>query len=216
MQSNTNALKENRKRKLFFNQDRISRIIDSHFTYSKIKRGKVILAWGPMFSGKTSTIIETGRIFRESGLRVVFVKSDIDDRYQKREIVSHDDKRVSAFSVSKLTTNIGLSSVAVDADVVLIDEGQFFDDIAEFCQLMAANKVTVIVAALKTSHTGDLFPNVASLLPVCNAIVTLKGLCRLCDNESMYTQRTTKTNNLIEVGVSQYRPLCRMCWLRIK
>ena len=81
---------------------------------------------GPMFSGKTTKLLELLNTAINQNQRVIAFKHDVDDRYSSTEIRTHDQKSFKAVSCSKLSS---CYSIALKNDWIGIDEGQFFPDI---------------------------------------------------------------------------------------
>ena len=86
--------------------------------------GWIEVVAGCMFSGKTEELIRRLNRARYATQRVVVFKPSIDVRYAKEDIVSHSEYRFPCIPVkdaSEILTLVG------DAQVVGIDEAQFFD-----------------------------------------------------------------------------------------
>ncbi|XP_012891521.1 PREDICTED: thymidine kinase, cytosolic isoform X3 [Dipodomys ordii] len=78
---------------------------------------------------------------------------------------------------------------AMSVAVVGIDEGQFFPDIVEFCETMANNGKTVIVAALDGTFQRKAFGAILNLVPLAESVVKLTAVCMECFREASYTKR---------------------------
>src|SRR5450756_1134308 len=89
------------------------------------KRGSIEVITGSMFSGKTEELIRRLRRAQFAGLRVEIFKPALDKRYSETRVVSHDDKSIISTPVDNASAILLL---AVDVNVVGIDEAQFFDD----------------------------------------------------------------------------------------
>ena len=64
---------------------------------SKYKRiPEFIMFVGPMFSGKTSRLLATIDRFQYQNKRVAVFKPQMDERYSKTEIVTHNGKKIDA------------------------------------------------------------------------------------------------------------------------
>jgi thymidine kinase len=51
-------------------------------------------------------------------------------------------------------------------DVIGVDEGQFFQEIVEFCELLANQGKTVVVSALDGTFERKPFGNIINLIPL--------------------------------------------------
>ena len=107
---------------------------------------------GPMDSGKTTHLQTRVAEHRISGRKVGVVKHSRDTRWHAQDCLqTHDNKRTPAdlrANTAKEVTNYALRE---SLDVVVIDEGQFFRDIAEEADHMASVGITVIIAALDSN-----------------------------------------------------------------
>lgn len=80
---------------------------------------------------------------------------------------------------------------AKNYEVIAIDEGQFFEDIAEFCEDLANNGKIVIVAALDGTFERKAFNKILDLIPLCEKVKKLTAVCYYCKMENAsFTKRT--------------------------
>src|SRR5436309_10452397 len=89
------------------------------------RRGWIEVICGSMFSGKTEELIRRLKRVKIANLKAEIFKPAFDTRYDKINIVSHDENHIVSTPVES-SQNILL--LAQDVDVVGIDEAQFFDE----------------------------------------------------------------------------------------
>ena len=95
------------------------------------------LIMGPMFAGKSSELQSIVKRRTAIGQNVLVVKHSIDVRYltvsgdSPSEIINHDKHRCSAVACELLCSLLERSDF-LNADLIIIDEGQFFEDLVEF------------------------------------------------------------------------------------
>src|SRR6476661_3049559 len=89
------------------------------------EHGWIEVITGSMFSGKSEELIRRIRRAQIARQKVQVFKPVVDDRYSHDHIVSHSDMRIASTNVR--TSDDILQQVAVETEVVGIDEGQFFD-----------------------------------------------------------------------------------------
>lgn len=121
------------------------------------RNGWVEVICGPMFSGKSEELIKRLRTAVFGGLKVMAFRPKIDTRSEPDQIQSHDATKFGAIEISDIEEIIAL---ATDADVVGIDEIQFFPDfrrVVTVCDFLAARGVRVIVAGLDLDYHGEPF-----------------------------------------------------------
>lgn len=170
----------------------ITRFPSSNFLHSSIPisaiSGSIELIVGPMFAGKSSELLKRVIHAEAGGYKVTVVKSDVDGRYSKTEVVTHDGTRRHCHAVPSL---MNFRSVAgkVDyssADVIAIDEAQFFPDLLEFCaQAADVDGKRLLVAGLDGDFKRRKFGQVLELIPLADSITKLNARCRFCEEEAV-------------------------------
>lgn len=175
--------------------------------------GKIILILSCMFSGKTEMLISFARRYMISKKRICIVKYSKDTRYSNMDVCSHNLTNIeSTFSCNRLG-DIESSSKVQDSDVILIDEGQFFPDIAEFSDKYACLGKTIVIAALNSTYQRKPFPVIADLIAISEEIINLKAVCSICTGDAYFTKRITDNNDLEVIGgIESYQPRCRKCF----
>ena len=123
--------------------------------------GWIEVICGSMFSGKTEELIRRLKRAEIAQMKVEIYKPKIDSRYSVEHIVSHNQLKMKSIMVNTASDILEQSK---DADVVGIDEAQFFgDDLVQVCHILAKNKKRVVVAGLDTDYKGNPFgpmPNI--------------------------------------------------------
>lgn len=172
--------------------------------------GEVHLIIGCMFSGKTTELIRRIKRYRIAGKKCVLIKYIEDTRYSGTKACTHDQNMMNALSVPKLAS-ISRSEIQ-SADIVGIDEGQFFSDIVDFCELCTTMGTTVIVAALDGDYKRRPFGKICELIPKSERVDKLQAICKNCSNNASFTQRKVASSSLKMVGGSElYEAVCRNC-----
>jgi thymidine kinase len=172
--------------------------------------GKIELILGPMFSGKSTRLIELIRKSVYKAKKSIMIKYFADKRYsEKSEIVTHDLLKYDSIDCKNLRDSFDLLK---KYDVIGIDEGQFFPDIVEVCQELALLKKTVIVAALNGDFRMEPFPVISRLIPKADKIKLLKAYCFNCHKDAKFSLRIVQSNETVLIGAGEaYKPACREC-----
>ena len=98
-------------------------------------------------------------------------------------------------------------------DVVGIDEGQFFEDIIEFCEEAANSGKIVVVAALDGTFERKPFGNIINLIPLAEMVTKLSAVCVYCTREAAFTKRVVENKEVQLIGGAEmYKPVCRVCF----
>lgn len=173
--------------------------------------GWIEVICGSMFSGKTEELIRRMRRAQIARQKIELFKPKIDTRYSEVEIVSHDMQKISSHVISKPRQILELS---LEAQVVGIDEAQFFDrSLVKTCQTLANMGKRVIVAGLDQDYRGVPFDPIPELLAIAEYITKTHAICVICGNPANHTQRKTDDENKVVIGASDlYEARCRNCF----
>ncbi len=173
--------------------------------------GWVEVICGSMFSGKSEELIRRLRRAEIAKQRVAIFKPKLDDRYRADHIVSHSQISLPSQAVS---TSAEIAELAGDAQVVGIDEVQFFGPrVVGVCQDLAAGGRRVIVAGLDTDYRGRPFEPIPELLAIAEYITKTLAICVVCGGPGNRSQRKTPSGERIVVGAADvYEARCRHCF----
>ena len=172
--------------------------------------GRIEIIIGPMFSGKSTRLMEVIRKYIYKDKKTVMVKYKEDKRYsEKSEVVTHDLTKYESIECKNLFESF---EKLKHYDIIGIDEGQFFSDLVEICQKLALLKKIVVVAALNGDFRMDPFPNVSKLISKADKIKLLKAYCFHCYKDAYFSLRVVQNNDTILIGAGEaYKPACRNC-----
>jgi len=175
------------------------------------RRGWIEVICGSMFSGKTEELIRRLKRARIANLKTEIFKPIIDTRYDDVKIISHDESSVPSIPVD---SSRKILSLAADADVIGIDEAQFFDeDLPLVCDTLALQGIRVIVAGLDMDYTTKPFGQIPFVLARADYITKLHAICMKCGNIANYSYRKVKDEDPIMLGAKDfYEPRCRTCY----
>ena len=178
--------------------------------------GYLELIIGPMFAGKTTTLLTRYKSKKLSKKPKLLIK------------YKHDTR----FSINCVRTHCG--SINIEADVfvdalikiqgdildkykfIFIDEGQFFPDLHDFVVKMLNADKHIYIAGLNGTFKQEPFPNLnlQNLIPLCDNIIFLRATCHLCKrkNCASFTTRNCANQELIVIGGENlYKVTCRKC-----
>ena len=171
-----------------------------------------------MFAGKTSALQSIIRRHEALGIKCAVYKPVSDTRYgEDFYIYSHDKTRVSALPVTYLRQQM-LNSAYIDAKLIVVEEGQFFDDLYEFVlKAVERDGKHVVVGGLDGDCFRKPFGQILNLIPLADRVTKLTSLCKICADGTigLFTFRKTNSKETIEVGGPEaYMPLCRKHYLK--
>lgn len=175
------------------------------------------LITGCMFSGKTSEIIKVAKMNKLLNKNVLIINYDKDTRYTDHNnlIITHEGTSFDCVPCAKdLLFFFKNKFVYKNADVVCINEGQFFDRLVEFCSSACSEGKDVYVCGLDGDYLMRPFGEILNLIPMCDSYIKLHALCMTCKNGTYasFTKKIKDSDNLIEIGSTEmYIPVCRKC-----
>ena len=175
------------------------------------RRGYIEVICGSMFSGKTEELIRRLKRVKIANLKVEIFKPKVDIRYDEKNIVSHDENAIISTPIDNSQTILLL---AQDADVIGIDEAQFFDDqLPDVCDQLALKGIRVIVAGLDMDFSGKPFGQMPFLLAKADYVTKLHAICVRCGNIANYSYRKHADKGQVLLGEkNNYEPRCRKCY----
>lgn len=182
--------------------------------------GKLTVATGPMFSGKTEELLRRVRRAFHADIGVQIFSPSTDTRREGR-LVSHAgtdlvDLRVP-FQVSVLHPYEAFAArVRANVRYVALDEAQFFASsaITEVLTLLHRG-VSVFASGLDRDFRGEPFGIVPQLLAHADEVLKFTAICAHCKSEqgSMSLRLAESTEQVLIGDRDAYAPLCRACWV---
>ncbi len=175
------------------------------------KVGWIEVICGSMFSGKTEELIRRLKRARIARQKVEIFKPALDTRYSEVAVVSHDETAIPSTPVD---TAAQILLLAGDADVVGVDEGQFFDlALVDVCQHLARQGKRVLVAGLDQDYQGRPFEPIPQLMAVAEYVTKLHAVCMVCGAPANHSQRLAASDARVLLGARDtYEPRCRRCF----
>jgi len=177
---------------------------------SPLETGWIEVIAGCMFSGKTEELIRRLKRAQIAKQKVKIFKPLIDSRYSQYNIVSHSDQSLPSIVIKDAKD---LLEHCKDAQVIGIDEAQFFDNsLVDICNELANSGKRVIVAGLDQDYKGIPFEPIPQLLAVAEYITKTLAICVECGNPADKTQRKVHFKERVLVGAADsYEARCRKC-----
>jgi thymidine kinase len=200
--------------------------------------GQLFVYFGPMFSGKSSKLLQELSTYADIGMKTLYINHADDDR------VTHGDTTVSThssqyFGLSKQVDSRKVASLAtidpsnpVNYQVIGIDESQFFDDLVPtVTQWVQKEHKIVICVGLDGDAFMKPFGHLLELIPLADRVEKLTAKCHRCLENlrslrehgnavvfsgpgplclAPFTRRLTcETSQRVVGGADKYIPVCR-------
>ena len=152
-------------------------------------RGSITVITGPMFSGKTAELIRLCERAMIARRKVVLIRPALDNRTEPETVRSRFGV---AFPAWPVLDSGAIEAVVTEthADVVAIEEAQFFDrGLVAIAERLADRDRAVIVNGLNRDFLGRPFGPVPDLLAIADEILMLSAICMVCGESASRTQR---------------------------
>lgn len=180
---------------------------------------KLVVICGPMFSGKSSLLIQRVKRYVIAHQKVQVFKPSMDFRYGATRVTAHDrtDLEVATGIKPLAVSETDRIVIHDDTNVVGFDEAQFFDKtwLLSIIDGLLKNGITVICACLDQNTYGEPFGVTPDLLALADEVIKLKAICVVCHEDAGKTYRELPytDNKAVEVGgMGLYEPRCSRCW----
>ena len=174
--------------------------------------GYLEIILGPMFSGKTTRIIQIYKEFAYIQKKVCVINYVGDKRYDSSLLSTHDKTMIPCVNAERLDS---VTDEWIGCDVVIINEGQFFADIYETVLHMVDDLgKKVYICGLDGDFKRNKFGRLLDLIPHSNTVQKLNSLCALCKNgkKAIFSKRVSQEDDQVVIGSDNYIPLCRSCF----
>jgi len=197
-------------------------------TSSLKTKGYLELIVGPMYSGKTSKLLEVYKQCNFCDITVCVINHSLDKRYHNSMLTSHDKIMIPCLNVDNLS-NLWFNNGEIDltsfsdntehkfirnAEVILINEGQFFRDLHYVVNDMLKNNKVVYICGLDGDFERKRFGELLDLIPLCDKVTKLTSLCSLCKNGTpgIFSKRLSNETEQTVIWSKNYIPVCRICY----
>ena len=191
--------------------------------------GSLTIIFGPMFSGKTTRLIQELTRFVDvtkdsHSTKCLLVNHSFDDRNPDIGVSSHGSSFKGISDLINITQSDKLEKVDYkEFDVIGIDEGQFFEDLEIVCDWVNSGK-NVIISGLISDSFMKPFGKIHTLIPFSDNVIQCHAICSECLNfygriitpdslsamKAAFTYRLENSNSQISIGASdKYVPVCR-------
>tara|TARA_Y100000768_G_scaffold387239_1_gene377883 strand:+ start:5566 stop:6117 length:552 start_codon:yes stop_codon:yes gene_type:complete len=175
------------------------------------------LAFGPMFSGKTTWLInEHNKLPCHDN--TLFINHTFEyDRNPFDYCVSHNNVQCTTKSVfSKTLTQYNIEFISTqNIKNIFVNEGQFFDDLDKWLYNMQCSDINIWVSGLDYDYKQKPFGKILLCIPLCDEYHKLTSICAVCQDVACFTKRTSHDKKKVLIGNDdKYMPVCRKCYFK--
>jgi len=165
-----------------------------------------------MFSGKTTRLIEIYNRYKHTKQKVIAINYTLDTRYDDKMLSTHDKIKIPCVFSEHITPMLDNPDIK-NADIILINEGQFFQDIVSTVKILVdVMHKRVYICGLDGDFERNKFGNLLELIPFCDNVTKLHSNCHVCSADAIFSHRTSHEAGQVVIGSFNYVPLCRKCY----
>ena len=182
---------------------------------------KLYFKYGAMGSSKTAQALITKYNYEENELRVWLIKPATDNRAGEQTVRSRIGLEAEAETVSPSDDLYAVFSARNNADVVIVDECQFFTpaQIDQLRKIVDDFRVPVLCFGLRTDFSTKLFPGSRRLFEIADNIEEIKTICD-CGAKATVNARidgnghiVTEGDQVLIGGNDSYIAMCHRCYV---
>lgn len=185
--------------------------------FQKNNEGYLSLIVGPMYSGKTTTILELKKKYDLTNMKSLVINYAEDKRYDSKLLSTHDKRKINCMNLYNLT-DIMKQDILQFYDIFLINEGQFFQDLKDVViELVDKYNKKVYIAGLDGDFERNGFTQIKELYSYADEIIKKYSICVECKTgkRALFSYRLTNEREQKVIGADNYIPLCRSCYNRL-
>ncbi len=182
---------------------------------------------GPMFSGKTTRLMDIYKKFSFCDIQTMVINYAKDNRYSEVLLSSHDKVMIPCIKALHLNDLVQFNADGtidpespyynyfLETKVILINEAQFFDTITEWVTIAVEKyQKNVYICGLNSDFKRQKFGNWLDLELLCDNVVLLHSFCSKCKKKpGIFSHRLSKEEELEVIGADCYIPVCRTCYI---
>lgn len=185
---------------------------------------KLFFKYSTMNAGKSIDLIRINHNYIENGKKTICLTPEIDNRYGVGKITSRIGISIDAIPI-KPDMNIFRLVSGFDDKIscVFVDEVQFIskEQIYQLSDIVDFLDIPVICYGLRTDFQLKEFPTSSYLFSIADSVIELKTICSQCKekkatvNARFYEGKITVTGNKVQIGDTEYKPMCRHCYKQL-
>ena len=175
---------------------------------------KIEIILGCMYSGKSTELLRRCSRLEAIGKNILYINHVFDTRTNDY-IQTHANTKKLAIKLEKLY-DIEFD-LFKEADVIAVDEAQFFEDLHEFALGCEKYNKTLIIAGLDGDSNRKPFGQILQCIPLCDNVVKLTAMDMVDKDgtDAIFSKRIIDDNKQVSIGATdKYIAVCRKNYLR--
>lgn len=177
---------------------------------------------GAMYSGKSESLVRDMIKFTYAKKKILFIRPYIDDRGYITHSNSDsklnkmiDEGKIECMFLKEFNDSVINDILWEDYDVIFIDEYFMIKNNRALIEYVLKNKfhVDIYFGGLIADSDAHMFDEAIQILPLCDEIEKLNGVCTKCGSMlGNYSRHLGIKENQIEVGDVKYECVCGKCF----
>ena len=153
----------------------------------------ITLIIGPMFSSKSTKLIELLSEHEAINRKTLLINHTLDTRCDINEIKTHNQGIKKCLKINKLTKLMETDKFK-KAQIIGIDEAQFFDDLYEFILKIEKTDKIIYIAGLNGCSDRKNFNDIIKIIPLADNIIHMTAYCGICKDgtKGIFSKRICK------------------------
>ncbi len=176
---------------------------------------RFVLYVGPMFSGKTTSLLAELDRYKFKNKKILLIKPKIDERYSVSKVCTHSGQSMDSVSINYINDFKSAGINLLNYDVLAVDEAFMIPNISNFLKSLYAQGMTIVVSSLDLSSSLEPFDEIQKMMPYATEIYKCTSICgkENCYNDAHLTYKLDgvgeRASGEIEVGGAEmYEPRC--------
>lgn len=181
-----------------------------------MRRGRLTVIAGPMFSGKTTYLIKKLNKLKDKNILVV--KPKIDNRYHPNKISTHNGKSFPATAVNRNNPHSISSLYSIDLNFLFIDEINFwpFDILWPQIEFFLKKGLITFAAGLFYDFHRQPFGATLPLSKKADKTIELFAICDGCGKKARFNYRKKNISQQIVISANKlYGACCSKCYPKL-
>ena len=180
---------------------------------------KLHIICGPMYSGKTSKLINNYNELSSIYIQLVidYNQEDVDE-IKHDKLYNHNKLSIDCIKLQNIENIYNIKEFC-NIDIIHINEAQFFLNLFNIVvELVEKYKKTVYIYGLESDYKRETFGDVINLIKMCDSICKLTSICRNCQEVALFNHRLKNIEGQVLFNNAEeniYIPLCRCCYNKL-
>lgn len=139
-------------------------------------------------------------------------KPTIDNRFGNNVVQTRSGKKINAININSID-----ELQKYNADVYFIDEFQFLDGNVDIIDKMASDGKKFFISGLNLTAEKKPFGKMGDLMCIADNVEFMTSICEICKNDNaIFSFFKGNKSSDIYIGDSEYIPVCRTCYNKLK